>query len=175
MAGQSYLDGHVCHVDHGTVSPRAALEAARRRAIDEQWAAADRAKAEAAEQRAYGDGSAAVVSAALDGRQLATAVALLTRPLPVIDRRSVPAVRADLVLWARGLHERDPDEPLAGVLTAALEADPTPADVPHTDEPLPPPPALPSGVTPVELSSRIAALLAPGREQAPTPDAGLSL
>ncbi|MGI8575973.1 MAG: hypothetical protein ACR2MA_11710, partial [Egibacteraceae bacterium] len=112
-------------------------EVAHQRALDAEWAALDQAKAFATEQRAHGDGWAFAVSAALDDRQLAVAVARLTRPVPVLERRSVHAVRADLMLWARSVHERRPDQPLPDVLGEALCGPLSPADVPETDEPLP--------------------------------------
>lgn len=127
---------------------------ARRRA--EQDGAETAARSEVVADRARAQGWAAAVSAALDDRALARAVAAVSEPVAGVGRRSVPSTRAALVLWAATVAGRHPAVPLGEALRADLAAGPT---CPRAlDGGLPDPPA-PDAAHPPDLSARIAALL----------------
>lgn len=96
----------------------------------------------------------AAVSAALDDRQLATAIARVTTPTPGIDRRSVPVVRAQLIAWAVASRHRHPDLDLPAALAAALAGEAAPV---AGGRPLPPAPTVDPGAA--DLTDRIARLL----------------
>lgn len=83
----------------------------------------------------------AAISAALDDRQLTSAVERVTTPVAGLDRRSVPVVRAQLLAWAVEAHRAAPELPLAGALADSLATATGPAagDALAGDLPAPPP------------------------------------
>jgi hypothetical protein len=62
----------------------------------------------------------AAISAALDDRQLSSAIEQVTTPVAGLDRRSVPVVRAQLLAWAVEAHRAAPDVPLGEALADSL-------------------------------------------------------
>jgi hypothetical protein len=82
----------------------------------------------------------AALSAALDDCQLAVAVARVTTPVAGLGRRSLPVVRAQLLLWAVARHLAAPDRPLSQVLADDLGGPHRTVAAPVLDGPLPPVP-----------------------------------
>jgi hypothetical protein len=62
----------------------------------------------------------AAISAALDDRQLTSAIERVTTPVAGLDRRSVPVVRAQLLAWAVDAHRAAPELPLGEALADSL-------------------------------------------------------
>jgi hypothetical protein len=78
------------------------------------------------------------ISAALNDRQLTTAVERVTTPVAGLDRRSVPVVRAQLLAWAVEAHRAAPELPLGEALADSLATATGPAADALADG-LPPP------------------------------------
>jgi len=150
-------------------------EAVQARAGRARGVARERERAAAVEQRrqaqqrqASSAAWAAAVSAGLDDAQLAHAVHRLTRPLPGLGRRSMPAVCATLLRWAQAVAATHPGRPLGVALRAALAAGPTPDDVPDVPPDAAPDVAAPGPcATTADLSGRVAALLDRDRAACP--------
>jgi hypothetical protein len=82
------------------------------------------------------------ISAALDDRQLTTAVERVTTPVAGLDRRSVPVVRAQLLAWAVEAHRAAPELPLGEALADSLATATGPAAADALADGLPPPPTV---------------------------------
>jgi hypothetical protein len=117
---------------------------AERRQLEARYARWERERAErdraAARWRARESAVAgwrAALSAALDDRQLAVAVAQVTTPVEGLGRRSLPLVRAQLLAWAVVAHRAAPDRPLSEVLADDLAGQHQTVAAPAFDGPLP--------------------------------------
>ena len=93
------------------------------------------------------------ISAALDDRQLATAVARVTAPVAGLGRRSVPIVGAQLVAWAVAAHRKAPTRPLAEVLADDLVGTDRVIWAPSLEGPIPA--ALGGGTGPDDLTTML--------------------
>jgi hypothetical protein len=133
-------------------------EARQRERRETQQADAEAAARSAQErQRVQTDGWSAAISAALDDRALACAIAAVTRPVPGVGRRSAPVVHAELIAWAAAVACGDSDRSLREALLDDLARGPTrPGSGVGAN--LPDPPARPED-SGSDLASRIAACL----------------
>jgi hypothetical protein len=118
------------------------------------------------------------ISAALDDRQLATAVARITTPVAGLGRRSVPIVRAQLVAWAVAAHHEAPTRSLSDVLADDLVGTKRLVSAPSLEGPIPAVAGV--GTTAGDLTARLTELLAsradlamPGPEDPERAHAGL--
>jgi hypothetical protein len=78
------------------------------------------------------------VSAALDDTELSAAVQQVTKPVGSTGRRSLPVVRAQLLLWAAAASARHPDVPLSAALRRDLAGgaqSPEPSPLPEPPVP----------------------------------------
>jgi hypothetical protein len=150
------LSDRLADVDHADAqSPQ--VQAHHAQAARNQAERAVRAEADDADRQQAQDWSQAV-SAALDDDQLTAAVALVTKPVASVGRRSVPVAHNQLVTWAALVADRLWDRPLAAALSGALEqgldlgeevaAGPSLPDPPPVEQP-----------SPAELRRRLTALL----------------
>jgi hypothetical protein len=99
-----------------------------------------------------------VISAALDARQLATAVERITTPVAGLGRRSVPIVRTQLVAWAVTAHRESPTRPLDEVFADDLVGTDRVVSAPALEGPIPAAPGV--GTAPDDLTARLTDLLA---------------
>jgi hypothetical protein len=139
---------------------------AERRQIDARHARWERERDEHDRQaarwrtsEAASAGWRAAVSAALNDGQLAIAVERVTTPVAGLDRRSVPIVRAQLVVWAVAAHRAAPDRPLPEVLADDLVGSERTVGTPSFEGPLPPAPPATAGRVD-DLGARLTDLLA---------------
>lgn len=142
----------------GMLAERRQLEARHAR-WERERADRDRAAAEWRAQESTVGAWRAVVSAALDDRQLAVAVDRVTTPVAGLGRRSVPIMRAQLLVWAVTSQLAAPDRPLSEVLADDLVGRDHTIAAPVLDGPLPPAPGdvrLPED----DLTDRLTHLLA---------------
>ena len=141
--------------DLGRRRARAQVEALQRQRECDLAEVERAADDDSARRRENADGWARAVSAALDHEALAHALGQVARPLPGLDRLSVPVARAQLLTWAVQVHIADVDRPLADSLLSALRKGAQPTDA--LEQPWPPPPA--AGADTADLNARIAACL----------------
>jgi hypothetical protein len=139
---------------------------AERRQLEARYGRWERERADrdraAARWRAHESAAGAwraAVSAALDDRQLATAVERATSPVAGLGRRSIPIVRAQLLAWAVAAHRGAPERPLAEALADDLAGRDRTGTAPSVDGPLPPAP-VGSGEPVDDLTDRLTVLLA---------------
>ena len=118
------------------------------------------------------------ISAALDDRQLATAVERITTPVAGLGRRSVPIVRTQLLAWAVTAHREVPARPLDEVLADDLVGTDRVISAPSLEGSIPA--VSDGGTAPDDLTVRLTKLLArrpdlamPGPEQPERAHAGL--
>ena len=97
------------------------------------------------------------ISAALDDRQLATAVERITTPVAGLGRRSVPIVRAQLVAWAVTAHRGAPTRLLVEALADDLVGTDRLVSAPSLEGPIPVAPGV--GTAPDDLTARLTDLL----------------
>jgi hypothetical protein len=123
----------------GLLAERRQLEARYAR-WERERADRDRAAARSRARESAVAGWRAVLSEALDDRQLAVAVDRVTTPVAGLGRRSLPVVRAQLLAWAVTAHRAAPDRPLSEVLADDLVGPRRAVAAPALDGPLPPVP-----------------------------------
>jgi hypothetical protein len=142
----------------GLLAERRQLEARYAR-WERERAERDRAAARCQARESTVASWRAALSAALDDRQLAIAVARVTTPVAGLGRRSLPVVRAQLLAWAVVAHRAAPDGPLSEVLADDLVGPHRTVAAPAFDGPLPP---VPGDVREPEddLTERLTRLLA---------------
>jgi hypothetical protein len=142
----------------GLLAERRQLEARYARWVRER-AERDRAAARWRAHESTVAGWRAALSSALDDRQLAVAVDRVTTPVAGLGRRSLPVVRAQLLLWAVARHAAAPDRTVSEVLGDDLVGPRRTVAAPAFEGPLPPVPG-PVRESDDDLTGRLTRLLA---------------